>query len=120
LGETHAVHVVNHGCDENCVASQLPAMLLRYSLQNSKQIFKKIIEMKLYGMSSELIYMLSKYPETITLLALGITEQLNTGIWFKGTVRPDWICMRVVPLESPLKGHQPLYVFDFLISVLNI
>jgi hypothetical protein len=38
----------------------------------------------------------------------------------KGTVRPDWICMKVVPLESPLKGHQPLYVFDFLISVLNI
>ncbi len=38
----------------------------------------------------------------------------------KGTVRPDWICMRVVPLESPLKGHQPLCVFDFLISVLNI
>ncbi len=28
--------------------------------------------------------------------------------------------MRVVSLESPLKGHQPLYVFDFLISVLNI
>ncbi len=28
--------------------------------------------------------------------------------------------MRVVPLESPLKAHQPLYVFDFLISVLNI
>ncbi len=25
-----------------------------------------------------------------------------------GTVRPDWICMRVVPLESPLKWHQPL------------
>ncbi len=39
---------------------------------------------------------------------------------FKGTVQPDWICMRVVPLESPLKGHQPLYDFDFLISVLNI
>jgi hypothetical protein len=39
---------------------------------------------------------------------------------FKGTVRPDWICMRVLPLESPLKGYQPLYVFDFLISVLNI
>ncbi len=38
----------------------------------------------------------------------------------KGTVRPDWICMRVVPLESPLKGHQPLYGLDFLISVLNI
>jgi hypothetical protein len=28
--------------------------------------------------------------------------------------------MRVVPLESPLKQHQPLYVFDFLISVLNV
>ncbi len=26
----------------------------------------------------------------------------------KGTVRPDWICIRVVSLESPLKGHQPL------------
>jgi hypothetical protein len=26
----------------------------------------------------------------------------------KGTVRPDWICMRVVSLESPLKAHQPL------------
>ncbi len=41
---------------------------------------------------------------------------------FKGTrtVRPDWICMRVVPLDRPLKGNQPVYVFDFLISVLNI
>ncbi len=27
---------------------------------------------------------------------------------FKGTVRPDWIYMRVVSLESPLKAHQPL------------
>ncbi len=26
----------------------------------------------------------------------------------KGTVRPDWIYMRVVSLESPLKGNQPL------------
>jgi hypothetical protein len=32
---------------------------------------------------------------------------------FKGTVRPDWIRMRVVLLESPFKGHQPLYVFNF-------
>ncbi len=29
-------------------------------------------------------------------------------------------CMRVVPLDRPLKGRQPLYVFDFLISMLNI
>ncbi len=40
--------------------------------------------------------------------------------YLKVTIRPDWICMRVVPLESPLKWHWPLYVFDFLISVLNI
>ncbi len=39
---------------------------------------------------------------------------------FKGTVRPDWIRMRVVLLESPLKGHQPLYVFNFLFLILNI
>ncbi len=32
------------------------------------------------------------------------------------SVRPDWICMRVVSLESPLKGHQPLQVcFNFFI-----
>ena len=35
----------------------------------------------------------------------------------KGTVRPDWICIRVVSLESPLKGHQPLYVFNFLFLI---
>ncbi len=38
---------------------------------------------------------------------------------FKGKVRPDWICMRVAPLDRPWKGHQPLYVFNFLISLLN-
>jgi hypothetical protein len=38
----------------------------------------------------------------------------------KGTVQPDWICMRVVPLESPLKENQPLYFFFFFFSVLNI
>jgi hypothetical protein len=34
---------------------------------------------------------------------------------FKGTVRPEWICMRGVSLESPLKGHQPLYVINYFI-----
>jgi hypothetical protein len=38
----------------------------------------------------------------------------------KGTVRPDWICIRVVSLERTLKGHQPLYVFNFLFLILNI
>jgi hypothetical protein len=28
--------------------------------------------------------------------------------------------MRVVSLESPLKGHQPLYVYNFLFLILNI
>ncbi len=28
--------------------------------------------------------------------------------------------MRVVSLESPLKGHQPLYVFNFIFLILNI
>ncbi len=32
---------------------------------------------------------------------------------FKGTVRPDWISMRVVALNRPWKGHKPLKVFDF-------
>ncbi len=27
---------------------------------------------------------------------------------FKGTVRPDWIYMRVVPLDRPCKEHQTL------------
>jgi hypothetical protein len=51
-------------------------------------------------------------------------ENENPDLWmsakFKGTVRPDWICMRLVSLESPLKGHQPLYVFNFLFLILNI
>ncbi len=40
-------------------------------------------------------------------------KMTHSGVPLKGTVRPDWICMRVVSLESPLKGHQPLYVFNF-------
>jgi hypothetical protein len=43
----------------------------------------------------------------------------GVGFYVKGTVRPDWICMRVVSLKSPLKGHQPLYVFNFLFLILN-
>ncbi len=39
---------------------------------------------------------------------------------FEGTVRLDWIYMRVVPLDEPWKGWQQLWVFDFLMSLLNI
>jgi hypothetical protein len=38
----------------------------------------------------------------------------------KGTVRPDWICMRVVSLESPLKAHKPLWGLNFFISLFEI
>ncbi len=48
------------------------------------------------------------------------TENLPilTSFWhlFKDSVRPDWICMRVVPLDRPWKRHQPLQVFYFFIS----
>jgi hypothetical protein len=49
----------------------------------------------------------------VTFSLLAITET------FKGTIQPDWICMRVVSLKSPFKGHQPLYVFNFLFLILN-
>jgi hypothetical protein len=45
-----------------------------------------------------------------------ISKSINF-LYPKGTVRPDWIFMRVVSLESPLKGHQPLYVFNFLFLI---
>jgi hypothetical protein len=44
-----------------------------------------------------------KKEEMNTFVSKGLSE-----IPFIGTVRPDWICMRVVSLESPLKAHQPL------------
>jgi hypothetical protein len=45
-----------------------------------------------------------------------LTERI---ILLKGTVRPDWISMRVVSLDRPQKGH-PLQVLDFLILIANI
>ncbi len=48
------------------------------------------------------------------------TPALHRYVCVKGTVRPDWICMRVVSLEHPLKGQQPLYVLNFLFLILNI
>ncbi len=41
-------------------------------------------------------------------------SQDNVFLYFKGIVRPDWIYMRVVPLDRPWIGHQVLLVFDFL------
>jgi hypothetical protein len=40
-------------------------------------------------------------------------RQAVLRVSFKGTVRPDWICMRVVSLGPPLKGHQPLCFLMF-------
>jgi hypothetical protein len=36
-----------------------------------------------------------------------------TGPQIKGTIKPDWNSLRVVPLDRPGKGHQPLWIFDF-------
>jgi hypothetical protein len=38
----------------------------------------------------------------------------------KCTVQPDQISLRVVSMDRPKKGHQPLKVFDFLILTSNI
>ncbi len=52
-------------------------------------------------------FLLSKGPKSYKIKKRigGNVEESKT---IKGTVRPDWICMRVVSLESPLKAHQPL------------
>ncbi len=67
--------------------------------------------------------MLTLHPPTDFLLILIVNdksflEQLWQKFWC--TVRPDWICMRAVSLDRLWKERQPLYVFDFLISLLNI
>ncbi len=58
--------------------------------------------------------------QSFASIGLHQTGTASALLLIKGTVRPDWICMRVVSLESPLKGHQPLYVFNFLFLILNI
>jgi hypothetical protein len=60
----------------------------------------------------KLIYVQKEYIENkifFTMIAryLGVPNILCFK-YFKGTVRPDWICMRVVSLECPLEAHQPL------------
>jgi hypothetical protein len=49
-----------------------------------------------------------RYPPTEMFTKSRETVLMFYQFLLKGTVRPDWICMRVVSLESPLKGHQPL------------
>ncbi len=58
------------------------------------------------------------YTDICHFVPVFYSVRLNGSL--KGTVRPDWICMRVVSLESPLKAHQPLYVLNFLFWILNI
>ncbi len=48
------------------------------------------------------------------------TDNLKIGQIVKGIFQVDWIYMRVVPMDRPWKGHQPLKFFDFLISLLSI
>jgi hypothetical protein len=35
------------------------------------------------------------------------------GVGVKGTVRPDWICMRVVPLDRPMRRTSTAIGFRF-------
>ncbi len=63
--------------------------------------------------------MLNTIPLSLRLSRINC-DILAQDQYIKGTVRPDWICMRVVSLESPLKGHEPLYVLNFLFLILNI
>jgi hypothetical protein len=81
-------------------------------------VFKAIL--KHYQSVFDAILNITEECVIVTLKKSSKSIISQTYFNLKGTVRPDWICMRVVPLESPLKGPQPLYVFDFLISVLNI
>jgi hypothetical protein len=48
-----------------------------------------------------------------TLLGSRVNLQIHFSlqVHFKGTVRPDKISLRVVPLDRPWLGRQPLYVF---------
>jgi hypothetical protein len=65
----------------------------------------------------------SHSPKMALQIKLQFTELTHSpkmALQIKGTVGPDRISLRVVSLDRPLKGHQPLYVFDFLILILNI
>ncbi len=37
-----------------------------------------------------------------------LRKKIPKAFLLKGTVPPDWICMRVVPLDRPWERHQPL------------
>ncbi len=39
------------------------------------------------------------------LLQEDVEEELEPGIQFKGTVSPDYKCLEVISIKSPLLGH---------------
>jgi hypothetical protein len=67
----------------------------------------------LFFVMSERLLMLI-YGESLTFLHLFLQcfDFLSLASNFKGTVRPDLISLRMVPLDRSLFGHQPLYGFN--------
>jgi hypothetical protein len=55
-----------------------------------------------------IVMRLKSVKETCGFLPVGLEPMSDISVALKGTVRPDWICMRVVSLKSPLKAHKPL------------
>jgi hypothetical protein len=57
---------------------------------------------------------MSIVPDKMIVGAAVIAKYLEKCKGLKGTVRPDWICMRVVRLESPLKGdHRYMFLIFY-------
>ncbi len=63
------------------------------------------------------------------LRALGLYQTKGEILWkiqskflyrLKGTVRPDWISLRVVSLDRPYKGHHPFWFFNFDLEYLLV
>ena len=76
-----------------------------------------IIRVHFQRTHTEPFHMFSYYTKRHKNVHISVNKNIDFNIKnlflfssFEGTVRPDWLCMRVVPLDSPLKGHQLLYV----------
>jgi hypothetical protein len=53
--------------------------------------------------------------EIVLVFVFHVAINAQSSRFFKGTVRPVWICMRVVSLDRPWKGYQPLLFFNFFL-----
>jgi len=73
------------------------------------RVFLLAIHRHLYSFAFKFLFLQTHATSyTLSVEAEFFLQNQNPDKSLKGTVRPDCICMRVVSLESPLKGHQPL------------